>query len=124
MDEHISQCDLLDSDPECSVEYGINFRSALMSLKYLNICEVLVPDVMHDILEGVIQYELKLLIRHCIAAGYFRASALETIMARFELGFMEASSRPSPISPKIIRSKDNSLKQNGRLKWTPIIWTP
>lgn len=33
MDEHIKQCDLLEEDPHQSIEYGINFRSALMSLQ-------------------------------------------------------------------------------------------
>ena len=109
MEEHIKHCDLLNTDPQSSMEYGINFRSMLMSLQYLDICRVLVPDVMHDILEGVVQYELKLLIRHCIDCGYFRARTLETIMTGFELGYMEAASRPTPISSKTIRSKDNLL---------------
>ncbi len=104
LEEHVKQCDLLDSDPQKSIEYGINFRSALMSLQYLNVCSVLVPDVMHDILEGVVQYELKLLIRHC---GYFRARTLEHNMTAFELGYMEATSRPTPITSKTIQTKDN-----------------
>lgn len=56
MEEHIKQCDLVEIDQKYSVEYGINSRSALLSLKYLDICSTLVPDVMHDILEGVVQY--------------------------------------------------------------------
>ena len=118
LDDHLDKCDSIESSAngkELSVEYGINFRSELMSLKYLDICKILVPDVMHDILEGVVQYELKLFIQHSIDSGYFRARSLESIMAGFELGYMEASSRPTPISPKTIRSKDNSLKQNGML---------
>lgn len=115
MAEHIKQCDEVESDPKYSVVYGINFRSALLSLQYLDICSSLIPDVMHDVLEGVVQYELKLLIRYCIDCQYFRRRALEPIMERFELGYMETTSRPTPISPKTIKAKDNLLKQNGML---------
>jgi hypothetical protein len=43
------------------------FRSALMELRYFDICSgALVPDVLHDVLEGGLQYEAKLLLQHCI----------------------------------------------------------
>lgn len=113
LDKHIENCDDVESDPKYSIEHGINFRSSLLELKYFNVCSGLLPDVMHDILEGVVQYELKLFIHHCIDCRYFRPSTPEPIMAGFELGYMEQTSRPTPISPKTIRAKDNTLRQNG-----------
>ena len=38
-----------------------------MKLKYFDLCSgALVTDVMHDVLEGVIQHESKLVLYHCI----------------------------------------------------------
>ena len=45
-----------------SKESGINRRSALLRLQYLDLCSgMLIPDVMHDVLEGALQHELKLI---------------------------------------------------------------
>ena len=34
-------------------------------------CGSLIPDVMHDVLEGVLQYETKLLLRYCVLTKKF-----------------------------------------------------
>jgi len=46
-----------------STTYGINYCSVLESLSFFSVAEgAMVPDIMHDILEGVLPLELKLLI--------------------------------------------------------------
>ena len=73
---------------------------------------------MHDVLEGVLQYEVKLLLCHCIRdEKYFRLSLLNDCIENYELGFMEASNRPTPIKRKTLYSSDHSLKQNGMLNF-------
>jgi hypothetical protein len=69
---------------------------------------------MHDVLEGVLQYEVKLVLRHCVVSKkYFQLSFLNMHIDNYELGFMEASNRPSPIKKETLKSSDHSLKQNG-----------
>ena len=66
---------LHNDDGSKSTEYGVNGRSILMDYKYFDACQCLVPDVMHDILEGALQYELKLLLVQLIMnAKYFSVS--------------------------------------------------
>ena len=66
-DSHIAHLEeLKDDDGTKSTQYGVNCRSVLMDLQYFDVCQCLVPDVMHDILEGSLQYELKLLLEHFI----------------------------------------------------------
>lgn len=56
-----------DEDGSCSTEFGINRKSALLDLEFFDMCNgALLPDVMHDVLEGALQYELKLLLQYCI----------------------------------------------------------
>lgn len=64
-DEHEKQCSEVESDTtgQKSKDYGINRRSALCELKHFDVCSCLLPDVMHDLLEGVLQYEVKLMLQ-------------------------------------------------------------
>ena len=43
LDDHLSQCDLIEDDEDgnsksVSREYGVNFRSSLLQLKYVCVC--------------------------------------------------------------------------------------
>ena len=69
---------------------------------------------MHDALEGVLQYEMKLMLCNFVFdKQYFSASSFTHFMDVFELGYMEVSNRPTPITKKILKKKDHSLMQNG-----------
>ena len=115
--EHIRQCGLLGGDDheEKSTEYGINSTSELLSLQYINLCNgILVPDVMHDLLEGALQYEAKLLLNYFISdKKYFHAKHLTHMIQAIELGYMKVKNRPTPITGEILRARQNTLKQNG-----------
>ena len=46
-----------------SREYGVNHKSLLSDITHFDICSgALVSDIMHDLLEGIVQYETKLLL--------------------------------------------------------------
>ena len=63
--------EMLDTGPydQYSKEYGLNIRSAFPQLKYFDLCNAsLLTDIMHDVLEGVLQYEVKLVLRHCVVS--------------------------------------------------------
>ena len=118
LDAHLKQCEELNTSysfVEVSKEYGINSKSVLTSLRYFDICSgALIPDVMHDVLEGVLQYEMKLLLCCFIFdKAFFSASTFTHLMEVFELGYMEVSNRPTPITKKTLKKKDHSLVQNG-----------
>ena len=69
---------------------------------------------MHDILEGVLQHEVKLLLHVMIEEeGYFSLDDFNSCLENLELGYSECKSRPTSISVKTFRSVGNSLKQNG-----------
>ena len=44
--------------------YGVNHRAVLDRLQYFDVASgALVPDIMHNILEGALPYELKLMFQ-------------------------------------------------------------
>ena len=73
----------------------------------------MLPDVMHDLLEGVLQYELKLLLLYCTREKrYFSLASLNEKLECVELGYMEAKNRPTTIAAKTLL--DTKLCQNGK----------
>ena len=70
-EQHLLHCDALEADEsdETSKELGINYRSILFELEHFNV-DNLVPDVMHDLLEGTLQCEAKLVLQHIIREKY------------------------------------------------------
>ena len=90
---HKQHCDSLREDisGEASKECGVNRDSVLNELSYFHVCNgSLVPDIMHDVLEGALQYEVKLMLHHMIEVeGYFTLEGLNSRLENTELGYME-----------------------------------
>ncbi len=102
-----------------SKEYGINSLSVLNELTYFNVCSGgLLPDIMHDVLEGALQYEVKLMLKAFIFEDhYFTLDQLNTKLETMELGYMDAKDRPTPITVTHLRSSDSYLlSQSGKLR--------
>lgn len=85
-----------------------------MELQYFDLCSgVLVQDAMHDLLEGVLQYETKLLLCHYISNGNFTLQILNTAIEHLDLCSNMESDRPAIIQAKTLNSEGNLLKQKG-----------
>ena len=109
-----------------SRQSGVNRDSILNELSYFHVCGGgLLPDVMHDILEGTLEYEMKLMLQQFIyEEHYFTLEELNTRMDFFHYGYMEIKDRPTPIADTTIkRSTGNLLKQEGEseLLWWALI---
>ena len=104
-----------DASGTASKEYGINRDSILNDLVYFHVCNCsLIPDVMHDILEGALQYEIKLMLQFMVnTQGYFTLKAFNSHLENIELGYIESNNRPTTISSKTFNLEGNSLRQNG-----------
>ena len=64
--------EVIDGSGRLSTEYGVN------TLQHFDMCSgTLLPDVMHDLLEGAVQHLLQLLVSYCIEKNnYFNLSLL------------------------------------------------
>ena len=117
IESHDSQCSRVEEDEsgEASKEYGINRSSIFNQLRYYHVCNgSLLPDIMHDILEGALQYEIKLLLHNLIEVKkFFSLDTFNSCLENLELGYMESKNKPSLISTTTYKSSTNSLKQNG-----------
>ena len=79
-----------------STTYGITGNSILNKSRYFHVVDGLVPDIMHDILEGAIQLTLKWLIHHLIYdEKIFSLAILNKRISSFQYGYAELKNKPS-----------------------------
>lgn len=97
-----------------STTYGICEESILNSSRYFHVTDGMVPDIMHDILEGTAQITLKCLLKHLVQdQKWFSFETLNSRIDSFNYGPMDLPNKPSEISKATFKNCD-SLKQSGR----------
>ena len=73
----------------------------------------MVPDIMHDILEGSLQLHLKCLLKFCIQQmKYFSLDVVNNRIHSFYFGTADTTNRPSNIGTDVLTSSINSVKQS------------
>ena len=61
---HAEHCHTMQTNPQQPHVYGVKRSCLLNSLKYFNTIDNFSVDIMHDILEGVAQFEVKLVLEY------------------------------------------------------------
>ena len=114
---HVKQCTYLEQSQhqqrnELSKIYGINRKSVLENIP---VAQNLPHDIMHDLLEGVIPYELKVMLTHFISnCHYFTLKQLNEQLLNYDFGYTEASDKPSALHDV---KPESSLRQSAAQMW-------
>ena len=95
---------------------GLNGESVLNELKYFHVIGGLVPDLMHDLLEGVVPLTMCELLLHCINRKYINLEHLNSVISNFDYGYHEALDKPSLIDIKHLKSL--RLRQSSVQTWS------
>jgi hypothetical protein len=114
---HKNHVALLDSPglrQHIATTYGLHRDSILNSSKYFHVTEGLIPDIMHDVLEGSMQYEVKELLKCLFRRRLLSLVELNDIAKTFPYAPCDAKNKPSLISTTTMASSDNLLKQTGK----------
>ena len=108
-DEHIEQCQLLYGPDRAtnSVMYGINRISVLEEIPGFSVIAGLPHDIMHDLFEGVVKYELLLFLPYCVSKRYFTIKELNMRLKGYDFGNED---KPSMI--KVDEKNNFSLRQS------------
>lgn len=95
--------------------YGVNKNSILNKLKYFHVTSGLPPDIMHDILEGIVVVEIKCMLSVFIQdLKLFTLERLNNRIKNFPYGFPDSKNKPLPLPSSVLASHD-SLKQSCKL---------
>lgn len=109
--DHKLYCKQIQGELEAhySKVHGINRYSTLLDITDFTMCNGGLPhDIMHDVMEGVAQHEIKLLIRHCIDSKYFTIVEYNRRIAFFDYGSNETD-KPGGITKEILYSNDKKF---------------
>lgn len=114
---HANQCASLSGTlhDHFATTYGLHRDSILNTSRYFHVTEGLIPDIMHDLLEGCLAYEVKELLKHLINSSIVTLAELNSIMASFPYTGSDARNKPTPLSSTTMSSSDHSLKQTGKI---------
>ena len=122
---HAIHCADLDVDgplrAHAATTYGVSCNSILNTSAYFHVIDGMVPDIMHDILEGSLQLHLKCLLKYCILRmKYFSLNTVNTRIHSFYFGTADTANRPSDIATDVLTSSSNSVKQS--CKFMNVSW--
>jgi hypothetical protein len=87
---------------------GINFESVLNKLPYHHVTNMVVFDIMHDLLEGVIPDLLNLVLNLYISKKYFDLDKINYRLESFDYGRHFRKSRPSQIKTSVLKGDTKS----------------
>ncbi|KAL7882947.1 hypothetical protein SRHO_G00006050 [Serrasalmus rhombeus] len=100
-------------NPSLPYVFGLKSSCLLNSLQYFHTTENFSVDVMHDVLERVAQYELKLLFEY-LKEKHVTSGELHLRIQSFDYGFVERNNRPAAVS---LSEKSNDLGLNAVQSW-------
>ena len=75
---------------------------------------------MHDVLEGALEHEVKVLLNRFInVEKYFTLTQFNSRLSNMDLGYMESKDRPTVIADQTLSGPSHKLKQEGMIGHSP-----
>ena len=98
---------------ELQKNYGINKRSYLTNLRDFDIATQLLQNIMHTLLEGLVQYELRILLLSYIKSKDFTLERLNYEIINFDFGYSEIGDKFGPLHESVFTGDERyKLKYN------------
>lgn len=113
------QVKIVLENPRKSKIFGINGDTELNKLTNFNSTENIIFDPMHDLLEGIVPLEIKIVLNYYIfEKKYFDIEFLNKRIHSFRYGCIEIKNKPSAnFTDEIIKSNSNKIKQKSVQTW-------
>ena len=113
-DEYDMHVSLVAKYPDMRTLYGVKLDSPLNKLQYFHVVSGLPPDIMHDVREGVLEYELPLIVSKFVMDDHFSLEWLNIQLRTWDYGPLEARYKPVEF-PKNLQSKHKLAMNAGRM---------
>ena len=106
-----------DLEAENLQETGIKTSCCLNELTHFYVITNRAPDIMHDLLERVCPFELKLILNELLQKDYFTLEELNGRITSFNYGRVDKKNRPCIYRMNQLRSPAGSAGQNAGQMW-------
>ena len=97
-EDHSAQLGMVEQQPELAAVYGVKGRAVFSELESLNAVSSYPSDIAHDILHGVGNKTLSLVIKSCIDNGYCSMNYLNACIKEFPYSGRDKVDKPGPIT--------------------------
>ncbi|KAL7386394.1 hypothetical protein ABVT39_007686 [Epinephelus coioides] len=108
------RADLQTNNPS---KMGLKRDSILNSLSFYHVTDNIALDIMHDILEGVGPYQVKVVLNSLIEQKHISLDKLNYRITSFDYGFCDMGNKPSLISKSDLKNLDGHLRQSAAQMW-------
>lgn len=118
LDKHIKQCNEIEKAStdflrnNLRTTYGINRKSNLVNFPGFDLIKQTPQDVMHVILEGIAQLEVKCVLKHLVLSGQIDLDTFNSAILGFPYALTDVRDKPCPITYTTLASNDNKIKQS------------
>lgn len=112
MEQYHRQCDDIERAPndemmkDLQTTYGITERSLLTKLPAFDLTKQLPQDIMHILLEGAVQFEVRYILQHFMENRYLTLKELNTMFSQMSLGYLEERNRPPPLRETVFNGNE------------------
>ncbi|XP_066535471.1 uncharacterized protein [Hoplias malabaricus] len=96
---------------------GLKRESVLNRLEFYKVVDNVAPDIMHDILEGIGGYEVKLVLNSLIEQKIVTLDQINYRLTSFDYGFSDSHNKPSLIKAHELKNPDGALRQTASQTW-------
>jgi hypothetical protein len=103
--------EVIGNSAKCT-QYGIRYSSPFISGSF-HVVDGLPPDIMHDLLEGVVPFEMALVLKKLVEAGSIKVDELNSIILNWNYGPLDKSNKPVALQDPI----GDIIKQNAGRTW-------
>ena len=122
---YAEQLKKVEADPSCVSDFGVSRNSVLNELHYFHVTENYTPDIMHDLLEGVCPYVMKLVLKALILdKKIFSLDLLNERIKSFNYGPQEFGNKPTEVSRHALAQADGHLKLAAMEAWCLMVNLP
>ena len=112
-DMHSEHCSVAQSNPMLSNVCGVKKQCLLNTLQFFSTTDNFTVDVMHDILEGIAQFEMKLVLQY-LRGNHITLQEIGYRVQHFDYGHIESKNRPPVLK---IEDDGNVLGVNAIQCW-------
>lgn len=118
---HTHQTDLALSSLK---ETGLKKDSQLNNLSFYHVTDNVAGDIMHDLLEGVCGFEIKLVLNVLIEQKHVTLDQINYRITSFDYGFSDKTNKPSVISKHDLKNPEGAMHQSAAQTWCLIRHLP
>jgi len=106
------QVNIIKKDPSQKSNFGIRYESVFNQGNF-HVVDRLPPDIMHDLLEGVVPVEMALVLHELIGKKFVTLEHVNRIISTWPYGPLDKQNKPVPISTAF----GDRIKQNAGRMW-------